>query len=322
MISNRIQFTALVLVAACAAGGGVGCLAAYMVIGSPRDTSPQQSAVAETTTRENDALHNELRDLRAELGKLREAVNQSPRQDLAERKSRDPELITYQGKLASSWLAVLNDRDPATRVNAVAPLAAISAKQPNLVPVVIKCLEDEDEKVRLAAVSAASTLQVSVQVIVPALVATDVWCRDILPVLQEIDPRGEVAVSAALKVLHHPKPRVRRNAGSIVYAFDKSKASLALSAYIEALQDWTEYGGRDCLPNPFDANNHYCSQAELALMICQDMGTQDQDAVPSILKALKQVTQDASFLSHYAHVLPFVQETIHKLELASARKPN
>ena len=315
MINNRIRFAVLIFLVACAASGGVGWLTVYLDRG-PAKAPASPPTVAEITSRDIDALRNEIRVLRADLGNLREAVDQSRRQDRVEKKSTDPESITYQGKPASSWLAVLNDRDPMTRVKAVAPLAAISAKQPSLVPVVLKCLEDEDEAVRVAAVGATNALQAPARDTVPALVATDVWCREVLPVLREIDPRGEVAVPTALKALHHPKTRVRRNAGSIVYAFDKSKASLALSAYIEALRDWTDYGGRDYLPDPFQANKYYCSQAELAIKICHDLGPQAKDAIPSLLEAFKLIDEEGrlSASNPRAHLLPFIRETIGKLD--------
>ena len=56
-----------------------------------------------------------------------------------------------EGRPASSWIAELNDDDPATRMHAAEAMAVIPAHTPGVVPALVERLSDADAGVRAAA---------------------------------------------------------------------------------------------------------------------------------------------------------------------------
>lgn len=274
MSLSKAQFAVLMLLAASAAGIGVGWLTRSVPGGEHLTAQP---SAARPTLASNDGLKEEIAALRNELRELKRHPETTVKAAVEEIQP-----VQYQGKPKNYWLTALRDRDSEFREKALEPLTAIAEVDRSVVPVIIAALNDKAWNVQKKAISCLDNLDPPAPEAAPTLFRSDLELTTILSLLKKCDPKGQITIPLAKAALNDEQIGVR--AGFILLAFDNT-ARLPITLLAQAVTKWQD---TICYTRKGDEEEHeYRKQAVLAAQLLCDRGAEAREALPALIEGLK-----------------------------------
>ncbi len=324
MTMTKVQFAVLMVLTASVVGVGTGWLVRSLSSGErPQAVAPPSVARAEPDR--NEILKEEIAVLQRELRELKKSPAAKPTPPEAkETAAADSLPLLYQGKPASAWLVTLRDRDPDYRVKGIKALDSLAQVDPSLIPAIMGSLKDNDPEVRTAAVNALGDIGSPAGEAVPLILRSGCSIQNILNALDEIDPKGQRAMPAALAVLKETEARPRQTAAFVLLHFDKSKMRLGMTGFVDAFQAEDEnFFWYDRTTKASESVTVHL----IAAWALEQIGSQAREAVPALVRALHSPLHNSDAVracsSALTSVDPEGKEAIPLLikELASMKQP-
>lgn len=282
MTVSKLQFVVAMILTASLVGIGVGWLPQWL--GNPKriETHPPTIAPAPVIPDASlppvsaktiaDALQRELEF---------DAAGRGSRQRPSAVPEKEP--VFYQGKSASYWQAAIHDRDPEFRRNAVEPLAILADADRTLLPSLLQGLKDENWEVQKEVLACLGSFKSASPEAAQDLFDCAIELKFVLPILKNIDPKGETIVPIARKALENRK--LCQRAGFILLAYDNG-VSLPVPLLIDALGQGEEI----CYyPEGLKSDSHReCRKDILAAWLLKQCGRRARRAVPALIEAFKK----------------------------------
>ena len=146
--------------------------------------------------------------------------------------SESPDAPRNQELTLSEWLVELKSGDASVRLSAVEAIGQYSPKSPQVVPALIKAIEDDGARVRGAAIDRLARFGPASRDAVPALIValndTEIDVRwKAAEALGAIGPPAKSAVPALVGALEDEVPNVRSRAGEALLKIDPAAAKHA-----------------------------------------------------------------------------------------------
>lgn len=135
---SKLKIIAGVLVLVVTLGVG-GFLVKNALAGDGNQDGPKVEKKAEPPAKQD----AEIAKLRAEIGDLRDKLDEAVKELKSLREAMKAEKATYRGKPASFWLAQLEEADPKFRAEAVDALGALATKNPKLAQPLLEALKND-----------------------------------------------------------------------------------------------------------------------------------------------------------------------------------
>jgi RNA polymerase sigma factor (sigma-70 family) len=202
------------------AEGGEAKQGAKQAVLQAQKSAPKAEA-QEGTRPAVESLRKEVASLREEIKRLRDELRQST--------SSVEKGAMFRGKPLAFWLAQSKDADASFRAQAIEALGYFAKKDKELIPLIVKALDEEDADRSAPGVDVLDTIAPGKDVASVARRALLLSGQDFVPALAEV-------------VKDKSSPRARRDAVNFLMMLGP-KAKAAVPALVQALQD--DQGLRD-----------------------------------------------------------------------------